>query len=1078
MPLTFYNEKSFCEETIRLEFHIMQECKYDIIIGIQDIMRYDLIYKNESLFRCKENITSRPLVRPLVRPEPVVPGQNPMLIPSGRVSMLEETQKVEHISKFIDRIEEAEGIPFKDESPPWERIVDGDEQFTGIPEKIYGKPEEKEQIKKLCWMYRDIFSTELRSEPANITPMELPVDQKAWEEIKTNKCPPRPQTILKQQETYRQVNIMAENNVIKTSEANKFCQVMLTPKPNNKWRFCVDFSPLNLVCKYMGWPIPNIEEMLIRIGNAKSKYFGVMDLTSGYHQAPLRAMDRIYTAFITFMGVFEWLRVPMGLKGAPAYFQKTLATEVLKGLIYTKCELYIDDILIHAKTFEEYLSRMEEVFKRLQQHKLTVNPTKCKFGLQEIEYVGHVINEHGRTFSEEKRENVFNIPKPIIGKQLKSFIGCAEYFHNHIRDFSAMMKPLHMMITDYDKNRRLAWTPESEKSYNDIRTAIRQCPTLYFPHPHAPIFLHTDASDYGIGGYLYQKIDGEDKPIAFMSKTLSGAELGWSTIEKECYAIVYSLKKFEHLIRDVQFTIRTDHKNLTYVNDSLSAKVRRWKFLIQEYDFFVEYIKGEDNFVADAFSRLVPLEDKTVLCLLDEFKIPQDKYKIISGYHNSRVGHFGVEKTLQKIQNTVDTTTGETKSQTWPYIREHVKRFIRTCPCCQKMSQLKTPIRTRNYTVAAYEPMERLYIDSIGPLKSDENGNKHILVVIDAFTRWTSLYPIKDVTAKSAAEVLHQHSGIYGQSSQYTSDNGPQFVNQIIAELFEIMGAEHVRTVAYSHEENGIVERANKEVMRHLRALIMDDKSFSQWGRMLPIVQRIMNASEHESIGVAPYRLLFGKAIDLDRNMYLPISALNIEERHLSDWADQSLRMQTDLLEKAKKRQISIDEAHLTKRTKNDAEVGPEWARGEFAVGSMVLADYPDTGMGKKPPHKLMMPKRGPFEVISNDRDKRIYTVRDLASGELLDLNVHFLRPYYYHPELHNPREVALVDKQYFDVETILASRGKPTRKKSLYFQVKWAGKSKPNWEPWENLRNNLILHTYLRNRGGSWAKIIPKKFI
>jgi hypothetical protein len=148
------------------------------------------------------------------------------------------------------------------------------------------------------------------------------------------------------------------------------------------------------------------------------------------------------------------------------------------------------------------------------------------------------------------------------------------------------------MITDYDKNRRLAWTPEAEIAWDKIRNSIIECPILHFPHPNAPIFLHTDASDYGIGGYLFQKIDGEDKPIAFMSKTLSGAELSWSTIEKECYAIIYSLKKFEYLIRDVQFTIRTDHKNLTYVNDSLSAKVRRWKHLIQEYDFYVEYIKG------------------------------------------------------------------------------------------------------------------------------------------------------------------------------------------------------------------------------------------------------------------------------------------------------------------------------------------------------------------------------------------------------------------------------------------------------------------------------------------------------
>jgi hypothetical protein len=183
----------------------------------------------------------------------------------------------------------------------------------------------------------------------------------------------------------------------------------------------------------MGWPIPNIEAMLRRIGSQRAKYYGIMDLTSGYHQAPLSASARIFTAFITFCGVYEWLRVPMGLKGAPSYFQKIMASVVLAGLLYFICELYLDDILIYARTHEEFLERLRKVFERLRKHKLTVNPTKCSFGMSEVEYVGHVINEKGLSFSHEKKEKVFNIPKPTIGKHLKSFIGCAEYFHSHIK---------------------------------------------------------------------------------------------------------------------------------------------------------------------------------------------------------------------------------------------------------------------------------------------------------------------------------------------------------------------------------------------------------------------------------------------------------------------------------------------------------------------------------------------------------------------------------------------------------------------------------------------------------------------
>ena len=164
------------------------------------------------------------------------------------------------------------------------------------------------------------------------------------------------------------------------------------------------------------------------------------------------------------------------------------------------------------------------------------------------------------------------------------------------------------MITAYDKNRKFVWTPEAESVWIKIRNQIRACPTLFLIDPDSPIFLHTDASDYGIGAYLFQVIDGVDRPIQFMSKSLSGAELKWSTIEKECYAIVFAFKKMAYLIRDTRFTLRTDHENLIYINSEPSSKVARWKLLVQEYDFAIEYIPGPDNFVADALSRILPFE--------------------------------------------------------------------------------------------------------------------------------------------------------------------------------------------------------------------------------------------------------------------------------------------------------------------------------------------------------------------------------------------------------------------------------------------------------------------------------------
>ena len=167
---------------------------------------------------------------------------------------------------------------------------------------------------------------------------------------------------------------MVESSVIKPSQATEYSQVLLTPKPNGKKRFCIDFRMLNNCCAMHGWPIPNIDQMIHRIGHMRPKYFGVLDLTSGYYQAPLAEDSMIFTAFITCIGVYQWLRVPMGLKGAPAYFQQVMATIVLAGLIYLICEIYIDDVIVYANDEQTFLSSLEQVFGRFRKHGLIFNP--------------------------------------------------------------------------------------------------------------------------------------------------------------------------------------------------------------------------------------------------------------------------------------------------------------------------------------------------------------------------------------------------------------------------------------------------------------------------------------------------------------------------------------------------------------------------------------------------------------------------------------------------------------------------------------------------------------------------------
>ena len=731
--------------------------------------------------------------------------------------------------------------------------------------------------------------------------MELKVDLAKWQ-VSSNSGPPRHQTGPKQVETTKQIQTLLASNVILDSQAQFYSQVHLHPKPNGAWRFCLDFRFLNLASKGMGWPIPNIQQMMQRLGQKRSKYYAKIDLTHGYHQAPMHANSRLYTAFITFMGVFEWLRVPMGLKGAPSYFQAVLASIVLPGLIYVICELYIDDLIVHGRTKEEYLFRLEEVFKRFKKHRLIANPNKCFFGLPEVEFVGHTINQEGMSFSREKIEKVLCIPEPIYGKEMKSFLGVAGYFHDHIKNYATVVRPLQKMIDNYERNRKLVWTEAGRVAFHAIKQAINDCPTLFFLDDHSPIFMHTDASDYGIGGYVFQIVNGVEKPIAFMSKMLSEQEMRWNTTEKEAYAIVYAFKKFEYLIRDRQFTLRTGHKNLIYVDTELSAKVKRLKLMIQEYDFFIEHIEGKKNIVADGFSRLLCLREEHVY-LLETFTLSPEIYQAIAEVHNGICGHHGVERTMQMLAK---------QGKHWQYQREHVKRFQKQCPACQKMSYLRTAIHTHPFTVAAYEPMERLEMDTIGPLPADENGNRYILVIICCFTRWVSLYPVKDTSAKECVVPLLQHIGTFGCPSQFLTDNGTQFVNEVIEELFKIIGTQHLTILAYSKEENAIVERANREIMRHMRGMIFAHNEIARWSaHYLPLVQRIMNTYRGESNQAVPAQLLFGNAINLDRGIFLPQTAINDNRRALSDWAASMLSAQDFFIKAAEKAQRRKDEAHM-----------------------------------------------------------------------------------------------------------------------------------------------------------------------
>ncbi len=316
--------------------------------------------------------------------------------------------------------------------------------------QVEGSPALRIGIRKLLEQYRSVFATTLPEESAKIPPFELTVDKVKWEQH-SNRGPPRVQSPAKQAEIQKQVDELLRTKVIEHSNASYYSQVILASKPNDEWRFCIDYRKLNDCTQSASWPIPNIKELFGRLGTHHSNVFGVMDLTAGYHQAPVGLGTRMFLAFICFCGIFQFCRLPFGPKRAPSYFQQMMSSVVLIGLIYFICEIYLDDCIVHAKTDDEFLIRLEKVLERFHRHLIILKPSKCKFGFSLLEYCGKQIDKNGLSMSKKKIQKVIDFPKPTTAHQMKQFVGLVNYFHDHVPHHADIMKALHNMILGYEK---------------------------------------------------------------------------------------------------------------------------------------------------------------------------------------------------------------------------------------------------------------------------------------------------------------------------------------------------------------------------------------------------------------------------------------------------------------------------------------------------------------------------------------------------------------------------------------------------------------------------------------------------
>jgi hypothetical protein len=421
---------------------------------------------------------------------------------------------------------------------------------------------------------------------------------------------------------------------------------------------------------------------------------------------------------------------------------------------------------------------------------------------RQLNYLGHVVTGDGVKPDPVKVTAVSQFPTSRDTTGVKSFLGLIGYYRKFISQFSKIAKPLNDLLK---KDQSWKWGPEQLRSFQQLKDTLVKEPVLQYPDFTKPFILTTDASGFAVGAILSQGKIGQDKPIAFASRTLNQAEQNYSTIEKELTAIVWACKHFRPYLLGRTFTIVTDHKPLTWmfsVKDP-SSRLLRWRLLLEEYDYTVEYKAGKRNVNADALSR-----NPVVMTVMISSKEKQTK--ILKEMHECPVGgHEGVQRTYERLKLYV----------TWPGMFRDVEEYIKNCEICQKNKF------TGPYTKAPFQetdtqsvPWNKIYLDVVGPLNTTEDGYKYILTCQDNLSKYLIAIPMQTQTTEEIALLFLRHIVlVYGIPQIVVTDQGSQFMSDVFKRLCKLLKVDKINTSAYHPESNGALERAHKTMVEYLR---------------------------------------------------------------------------------------------------------------------------------------------------------------------------------------------------------------------------------------------------------------------
>ncbi|XP_025268292.1 uncharacterized protein K02A2.6-like [Camponotus floridanus] len=737
-----------------------------------------------------------------------------------------------------------------------------------------------------------------------------------------------------QEAIYAEVDKMLAAKIIEPSKSEWSSPIVMIKKPNGSYRFCLDFRKLNNVSKKDAYPLPYMNAILDKLRSAS--YISTIDLSQAYFQIPLERNSRELTAFtVPGKGLFHFTRMPYGLTGAPATFQRLL-DRLIGPEMESHAFAYLDDIVVVTRTFDEHLIWLKRVLDRIREAGLTINPEKSKFCRSQVKYLGFLIQQEGLKVDPDKTAPIVEYPPPKNIKQLRRFIGMASWALS-----------------------------EAEKKYS---TTEQECLAVVWSIKKFRPYLE---------GYNFKVItDHSSLRWLHNLKNPTGRLARWALELLEYDYKIEHRKGALHHVPDALSRMYEDTAELCAVAITGDA----W------YDARVRSVENEPRKNQgwkinndQLYFRKPSAVVSQVVDDLEQWKLvlPREaRVNVLREAHNTpQAGHLGVEKTYQRVATRYF----------WPRMFKEVAGYVRHCDVCQRTKvEQNVPMGLMGRR-AVETPWTVVATDIMGPFPPSKNGNAYILVMQDLFTKWIECCPLRKATGKKIRELLTELIvNRWGAPRVLLTDNGTEFINRELQAFAEEHGITHTTVPPY-HPQANPVERVNRVIKTMITAFLESDHR--EWDLHLAEFRFAYNTAYHTSLHATPAFLNFGREpqpINTVRGGHE--QAVEVAETNPASWKERMERI------KALREWIieNLEAAH----EKQSRYYNLRRRDQRFAIGERVLKrQHILSSAAQNISAKLATKFHGPF-TIAKILSPVVYELRDDAGRSLGKVHIKDLKLY------------------------------------------------------------------------------------